>query len=256
MIRQWKRVEAGSLTVADREAASRKVVEWQAAQRALIKQSNEERLYLYRNSNREQIGGGTTPKMPKTAQIYRNDLTKTQNESIINIEIDKLTACVIDRKTGKEIDTKVEKIDIKEFNYKKAGFVSFDWSKEERLGHEIYALRLETDKSIQGLVTFHEEAENRTFKVDLAESAIQNRGQDGKLEGVGGNLFAFAGKQSIEKGYNHIYFASKTNLMEYYGKKFGAEFFGYNEKGSPLMEVKNNRLYELVNKYYVIDSGE
>jgi hypothetical protein len=92
MIRQWKRVEAGSLTLTERENASRHVVAWQARQRELIKQSNAERLFLYRQSNREQIGGETKPNMPKAAQMYQNNLTINTESSIINTPIERNTA--------------------------------------------------------------------------------------------------------------------------------------------------------------------
>jgi hypothetical protein len=86
MIRQWKRVEAGSLTLPERENAARHVVAWQARQRELIKESNAERLYLYRQSNREQIGGETTPKLPFAREIYQNNLTKTAESVNIGTE--------------------------------------------------------------------------------------------------------------------------------------------------------------------------
>lgn len=64
-IREWKTREAGSLSEVERQNASKKVKEWQALQRALINQAERENVIITRQYSREQIGGGTTPRLPQ-----------------------------------------------------------------------------------------------------------------------------------------------------------------------------------------------
>lgn len=59
--------------------------------------------------------------------------------------------------------------------------------------------------------------------VNLVENAKFNKGKEKLYEGVGGNLFAFACKNSMDRGFGGcISFISKTSLMEYYNRSLGA----------------------------------
>ncbi len=61
MIREWKRVEQGAMSERDVQNARKKIVEWQAGQRALQRKAEEKRIPFYRQYQREAIGGETMP---------------------------------------------------------------------------------------------------------------------------------------------------------------------------------------------------
>ncbi len=62
-IREWKRIEQGSMNETDRLLARQRIAEWQAKQRALEKYAEEKRIPFYRQYQREAIGGETKPTM-------------------------------------------------------------------------------------------------------------------------------------------------------------------------------------------------
>jgi len=55
-IREWKRIEQGSMNETDRLLARHRITEWQAKQRALEKYAEEKRIPFYRQYQREAIG--------------------------------------------------------------------------------------------------------------------------------------------------------------------------------------------------------
>jgi hypothetical protein len=101
----------------------------------------------------------------------------------------------------------------------------FDWE-QESLKYDVYKLvTLENQAVIQGLVSL--QIKNGFVYVSLVESAPQNRVKEKTYDGVGGNLFAFASVLSKEKGFEgFVTFESKTELMGYYTKNFGAKPIG------------------------------
>lgn len=62
-IREWKRIEQGSMNETDRRLAKQRIAEWQARQRALEKYAEDKRIPFYRQYQREAIGGETKPTM-------------------------------------------------------------------------------------------------------------------------------------------------------------------------------------------------
>ncbi|MDA8211558.1 MAG: hypothetical protein M0021_06745 [Clostridia bacterium] len=122
----------------------------------------------------------------------------------------------------------------------------FDWILPVTQGYEVYALMLEKDDDLQGLIALKDEQSNMAIHIDVVETAPHNYGSYGKYEGVGGHLFAFAGKMSIEKGYGFIYFDAKTDLIGYYKKKLGAKQLGTSQR----MILEGEELLRLVEAYY------
>ena len=142
----------------------------------------------------------------------------------IEIQIDELTDCLVERETGKLVDTYYEKRNapIKPKDFK--GW-KFDWSKPEKNGYDIYELFLKDSKTVQGRIAYR--VDGGVVDVDVVESAPQNIGHNGKYEGVGGHLFALACQASFEAGCDgFVAFTSKTNLMEHYKESLGAEVIG------------------------------
>jgi hypothetical protein len=66
------------------------------------------------------------------------------------------------------------------------------------------------------------------------------------IEGVAGNLVAFACKISFEKGYDGVVsFVAKTQLIDHYSKTLGAKQFSGNR-----MFIDTKEAYVLKTKYF------
>ncbi|MCL2639042.1 MAG: hypothetical protein FWD48_11815 [Oscillospiraceae bacterium] len=67
----------------------------------------------------------------------------------IDIQIDSLTPCLIERKTGNPVDTVVKAIKPAKNDYKSW---NFDWSIPLRNNYDVYALRVRGSTQIQGMI--------------------------------------------------------------------------------------------------------
>lgn len=138
----------------------------------------------------------------------------------INIRIDELTDCLVERETGIVLDTNYEKhshpIKKKEyFNWK------FDWSKTQANGYTIYELFINGNDTVQGRISL--KIDGGVADIDIVETAPHNFGHNGKYIGVGGHLFAIACQISVEAGCDGVVaFTSKSDLVDYYKKELGA----------------------------------
>jgi hypothetical protein len=96
----------------------------------------------------------------------------------------------------------------------------FDWKATLKKGYEIYALTLEGDDRIQGLISFKDDEERQCVTIDILESAPHNSelsDSDVKWERVGRHLVAIAAKFSFECGQEgFVLLQSKTSRLEYY----------------------------------------
>jgi len=148
---------------------------------------------------------------------------------LVDIQIDKLTDCLIERESGEVVDTEyIERVAaIKKEDYR--GW-KFDWSKSQENGYTIYELFVEDDDTVQGRISF--KVDGGVADIDIVESAPHNYGHDGKYEGIGGHLFAIACQVSLTAGCDGVVaFTSKSDLVEYYKKSLNAKV------------VKGNRMY-------------
>ncbi len=101
----------------------------------------------------------------------------------------------------------------------------FDWAQESLKSDVFKLVTLQNQTEIQGLVSL--QIKKRFVYVSLVESAPHNRNMEKANDGVGGNLFAFACVLPKEHGYEgFVTFESKTELMGYYAKNFGAKPIG------------------------------
>ncbi len=132
------------------------------------------------------------------------------------------------RASGKMLATKVLPASLKELKLLGEGWL-FDWA-QESLKFDVYKLvTIENQAVIQGLVSL--QIQIGFVYVSLVESAPQNRRKEKANDGVGGNLFAFTCKLSKGKGAEgFITFESKTELMGYYAKNFGAKPIGNSNR--------------------------
>lgn len=159
---------------------------------------------------------------------------KPKNNGIINMEgedmgttvkIDKFTPCLVEKNTGKIVDTQYSVAtpeDLKTVKWR------FKWSGKDLNNSSIYKLTLKHDNEIQGLVAINDLKKDNAIYVKLAESAPHNIGKNKKYDGVGGHLFAIAIKKSIECGYDGFVFmdAKNMDLVRHYQKTLGAVHIG------------------------------
>jgi len=136
------------------------------------------------------------------------------------ILIDKLTDCLVERATGKVIDTEyIERTTaIKKREY--LGW-KFDWRTTQENGYTIYELFVENDNTVQGRISL--KIDGGVADVDIVESAPHNYGHNGKYIGVGGHMFAIACQISVEAGCDGVVaFTSKSDLVEHYKRELNA----------------------------------
>ena len=139
----------------------------------------------------------------------------------VNIEIDGLTNCLVNRATGEECDTQyrlisrtITKADAEKL--KAEGWL-FNWSIPHSNGYEIYELLIKGSEERQGLIALKHIRDQLYTHVDVVESEPQNRGKKGKYQGVGAHLFAIACKLSWDVGNEgFVQFKAKTDLVEHY----------------------------------------
>lgn len=138
----------------------------------------------------------------------------------VDIQIDKLTDCLIERETGIVLDTNYEE-HIEPIKKKEYSKWKFDWSKTQASGYTIYELFIDGDDVVQGRMSL--KIDGGVADVDIVETAPHNFGHNGKYIGVGGHLFAIACQISMEAGCDGVVaFNSKTDLVDYYKRELGA----------------------------------
>ena len=181
-------------------------------------------------------------------------MTSVTDIGCLDIWIDTIVPCLKDTETGEIKDTVVFKIQSRSYlkGFKKNGGWHINWS-EIPNDVEVYALALQENNEIQGLVGIKNDKDSRAAYIHWACTAPHNNKHDfgkQKYEGVGGHLFAIAAEKSIEWGYGGAIhgFAANRELMEHYIKVFGAEHLGMlhayqilieEEAAKKLLEVYN-----------------
>jgi len=166
----------------------------------------------------------------------------------IEIQIDKLTPCLVNVVTGEIIQTTFSVATAFEIqNLSKQGWL-FNWEDRELYICNIYKLQLKDDDVIQGLIAT--EVVRGAIYVRLVESAPHNQAHNKKYEGVGGHLFAIAIKLSIALGFGgFIFFEAKNQtLADHYAQVFGARHLRMRHH-EYRMEIDGNDAQNLIEKY-------
>lgn len=189
------------------------------------------------------------------AKEYRQNTPYEQLMSIkeLDLMIDEVTPCLRRVDNGEIVKTKVERVDISQLNLREW---EFDWSDASLKECEIYALQVEGDGRIHGLIAcFPEDKDYKAVIVQLVEAApfnnkhnINNKSGRKEYEGVGAHLFAEAVKQSYAYGFEgYVFFRAKTLLISHYKEELGAEEID-GSKGT--MVIRGISAKELYEKYY------
>lgn len=160
----------------------------------------------------------------------------------IDIDIE-ITDCIIKIATNEKFDTVIERAARNDIE-KLKGF-DFDWKVEYNDSEkEVYKLRIQGQSEILGLISLSPMHEERAVFVHL----IERKDYKGEklYAGIGGNLFAFACKLSMELDFDgYVSFEAKSNLISHYEKELGAELYGSN-----LMGINDENALKLVMRYY------
>jgi hypothetical protein len=165
----------------------------------------------------------------------------------IDIVIDEITPCLIERLSGEKFDTTEKQIHPKQGDFK--GW-KFDWSIPEQEGSVVYALMIDDDsEEVQGLIAFHAETKSGFLFGDLLESNPANVGHEGIYAGIGAHLTALACKYAFDLGFDTYFFIAKTELVEHYKKSLGAKQIGDTQR----MYIDGAAFLELIDKYYSED---
>ncbi len=149
--------------------------------------------------------------------------------------IDELTSCLKNVQTGDIVETEVitltRKSFLAKFNKKTGWFIN--WSQFDK-GVVVKALVLKGTVDIQGLIAMKDEPDAQAVHILWAcTSPNNNVWLYGKKEysGVGGHLFAVAGRFSVELGYGGFVYgeAMDAEIEQHYINRYGAQHFAYGE---------------------------
>ncbi len=177
--------------------------------------------------------------------------------------IDELTACLKDTQTGDTVETEVVRIKRKsflaKFNQKTGWYVN--WSKFPD-DVEVYALVLKGTVDIQGMVAIAQDKDSSAVHIHWACTAPHNNVWEygtKKYSGVGGHLFAIAGRKSIEYGFDGFVYAEAMDrdILQHYQEVFDAELFPFGNPPHPYRFIINEaNMKRIVEEYDYDDSDE
>ena len=148
---------------------------------------------------------------------------------MITVEIDTLTPCLINNKTGEIVET--EAIEIKRKSFLSKYNVTTGWYVnwvDLLIENQVYALVIKGTVSIQGLIAVRNDSDMKSAFITWMVAAPNNNKQivhEKEYNGVGGHLFAIAAHLSYLYGYDCAIsgFAATRELMEHYCNTFNAE---------------------------------
>jgi len=156
---------------------------------------------------------------------------------------------ILDILKNKLVETEIIPIKKKYIPLKKDGW-SFNWhqlSKNENA--QSYVLKLKSSKEkVEGALFL--KIEENMLIMDVLEVAPHNIGSNKRYDYVAGSLIAYACRESFKLEGNYkgfLTFVSKTNLIDWYIEKYGAELalgqrmFIDWENGKKLIEKYLNR---------------
>lgn len=154
-----------------------------------------------------------------------------------------MTPCLLDSANGEFVRTTYSRLN--GASQLPSGW-GFDWNREFEAGHLVYALRLEGDQVMQGLVSVSVGPDSSLCEVHLAESARRNIGAKGRYKGVGAHLSAIACQVSFDAGLGgQIAFTAKTALIDHYVGILGAVQVGRSHR----MVIHSDAARHLVGEY-------
>lgn len=182
---------------------------------------------------------------------------------MICFTIDDITPCLKDVKTGDIVETEVitlkRKSFLSKFNKKTNWYIN--WSSFDN-DTVIKALVIKGTVNIQGMIAMKDEPDSKAVHILWACTSPNNNiwefGQK-DYSGVGGHLFAIAGRYSVELGYDGFVFgeAMDEEIMNYYIHHFQAEIFPYGEPYHPYrIIIPEEPMKAIMEEYDYEECGE
>jgi hypothetical protein len=158
--------------------------------------------------------------------VEQNDFFK--EKVIVDIIIDNVTPCLIERKTGAIVPTTYSLLTLDELRSITNMNWQFDWAHFSLSKAVVYKIAVKGEAEIQGLIAIEDDAPDKAVYIKIAESAPHNKGKDGQYIGVGGHLFAVAIKRSVDRGFGGFAYMDAKNmkLIRHYEATLGATFIG------------------------------
>ena len=120
---------------------------------------------------------------------------------------------------------------------------SFDWKTEKQF--DVYKIKIAGTDDIIGLMSLQYHDEEYRVQIMLIAVANENFGKNKRLEGIAGNLIAYACRVAVKK-YNQLAAVSlipKTVIRQHY-----ITTYGFVPAGSHLF-LEGYKLKELLKKY-------
>ena len=133
---------------------------------------------------------------------------------------------LLEMKSQKEIDAKIERAKLKDMPTKKDGW-QFTWRTLYKTeGAKFYKISLmANERQIEGMLMLSVMYDEMLYMNNI-EVAPHNLGSKGRYDNVAGSLIAYGCLKSFELGKNtykgYLTFESKTKLIPLYQKKYGA----------------------------------
>ncbi len=182
---------------------------------------------------------------------------------MICFTIDEITPCLKNMSTGDIVETEVitlkRKSFLSKFNKRTNWYINWADFDDDTV---IKALVLRGTVDVQGLIAIKDEPSNKAVHILWAcTSPNNNIWKFGKKDfsGVGGHLFAIAGRYSVEKGYSGYVYgeAMDKDIMDYYIRNFGAEQFPFGEPPHPYrIIVPESSMQDIMEVYDYDETGE
>lgn len=183
----------------------------------------------------EWAAGGENPALDQW--LGDQGLVSRRRSGIINsgrdamradVLIDKFTPCLVDRATGKVVNTAYSVAAKSELRGLRNKGWNFDWTADDLKDATVYKLTLEGKNEIEGLIALTDYKSDSAVYVNIAESAPHNLGKAKRYDGVGGHLFAIAAQVSVDHGFGGFIFmdAKNQDLVKHYHDKMGAQLLG------------------------------
>jgi N-acetylglutamate synthase-like GNAT family acetyltransferase len=147
--------------------------------------------------------------------------------------------------SGELLPVQIETVNEDDYKLIKKSVHYFDWKHEKE--YLILKITVVNENHIIGLISLNEIDEEERIEIRLLAVSKENRGRSKVVDGVAGNLIAFACRQTIKKyGVNGcVSLLPKTLLRQHYKDKYG-----FIDAGHQLF-IEGNPLFQLIKKYEV-----
>lgn len=177
--------------------------------------------------------------------------------------IDELSPCLKNTITGDIVETEVitlrRKSFLSKFNKRTNWYTDWATFDEDTV---IKAVVIKGTVDIQGLVAMKDDPDSKAVHILWAVTSPNNNVWEfgtKEYSGVGGHLFAIAGKYSVDLGYGGFVYgeAMDQEIMNYYIQHFGAKKFPFGVPKHPYrIIVPEYSMSSIMEEYDYEDSGE